>query len=125
MDSTTLCGPRSDEQLNVMLSILDGRYVPTGVAIDDSGAGLLSSIEDYSGDHQTPVKIDLLQAGDRDTIRRQVGGRDFFLVDHRLQDRFHGCEDGLEVVEIIREENPRVPLFYYTAWPDDLRTGDG
>lgn len=102
-------------------SIIGDEFVPKGIAIDDDERGLVEAIEDYAQEKEKPVKIEPIFSGKSpEEILAKSRGSDFVMVDHRLEDKFEGFQNGLEIVEAIRNENKNIPILYYTGLEDEL-----
>lgn len=105
-----------------LASIFAGKFVARGVAIDDEAQDLMDSIEKYSEDQGTPIRIrTIVGADESDFLGRVTRNSDFVLVDHRLQGRFKGFDEGLEVLKSVRAQNERQPVFYCSAFSRDFQ----
>jgi CheY-like chemotaxis protein len=105
-----------------LASILAGKFVAHGVAIDDEARDLMNSIEQFAEDQGTPIRIAMIDnTQNHGAVVDAAERSDFVLVDHRLQGKFIGYEDGLEVAQTVRTKNQARPIFYCSAYPQDFQ----
>ena len=112
------------ENLQRGLDILSGHFVATGLVVDDKPSILLNSIKTYANDLGMPIDVEQVPF-DSSAVISDLIRPDFVLVDHRLDQMYSNYGDGLDAVYSIRQQNDRIPIFYYTAYLDDLFTGRG
>jgi hypothetical protein len=107
------------------LGKLSFRVKPQGLVIDDDPYPLLDAIKTWiretMGPEWTPewtVRRTASNAGD---IDRWAKGKDFVLLDHRLQGRFPGFQTGLDIGQHLVDKNSNLQILFYTGFKGDLK----
>jgi len=104
---------------------LSFRVKPQGLVIDDNPYPLLDAIKNWiketMGPEWTPewsVRRTASHVGD---IDRWAKGKDFVLLDHRLQGRFPGFQTGLDIGQHLVNKNSNLQILFYTGFQGDLK----
>jgi hypothetical protein len=114
---------KADE--NDVFDQLTFRVKPKGLVIDDNPNELVHAItiwiKETMGKSWLPEWEFMRSSNDVTDIDQQVKGKDFILLDHRLEGRFHPFRSGLEIGQRILSIHKDLPIFFYTAGIEDLK----
>jgi hypothetical protein len=107
-----------------MREIMAGRFTAKGLAIDDGAPNLYSTVSTFSQDEGVPIEIKhLSRSVDPNQPLLAAQEADFVVIDHRLEEKFKGYQDGLDVADAVRTANPHLPVFYCSAFTEDFASG--
>jgi hypothetical protein len=100
------------------------RIKPKGVVLDDDPHPLLGAITDWIketiGPSWMPDWVVHREARAKSQIDQFVKGKDFVLLDNRLQGKFQGFHSGFDIGRHIADRYSDLQIFFYTAYPRDL-----
>lgn len=101
------------------------RVKPIGLVIDDDPGQLIHAItvwiKETMGRSWLPEWKYLTSSSQASDIDENIKGKDFVLLDHRLQGQFPPFHTGLEIGQYISERFNELPIFFYTAGINDLK----